>query len=298
MNKQSLTRSWGRATLQAKKNSPHIFFGAGLAGVVVSAVMACRATLKLEKELDAIKTDLESVRENKELIEESGGEYSRRDYAQEMGGAYLRTSMTVVKLYGPSIVVGSISIVALSGSHVQLTRRNAALSSSLAALTKAFSEYRDRIRGEIGEERELELYHCMEDNEIEGPDGKKELVKVGPPEGAPFGSSPYAAKFGRDTTKMFQNSMGNNRVFIELMQHQANLRLQANGHVFLNEVYDWLGLPRTTAGAIVGWVYNSQNGDNYIDFCMYDPNADVKVPYDRCLWLDFNVDGPIFESLG
>lgn len=294
MNKQSITRTWGRTTLQAKKNSPHLFFAMGLAGVVTSAVLACRATLKLEKELDAIKTDLDSARENKELVEDSGGEYSQLDYRKDLTQAYAKSSLTIVRLYAPSVALGALSVACLSGSHIQMTRRNAALSSTLAALGQSFNAYRERIRKELGEERELEIYHCLEDNEIE-IDGKKELVKTGPKEGAPFGSSPYAVCFDEQSA-YWQKSPEMNRVFLQLMQHQANERLKAYGHVFLNEVYESIGLPKTPAGQIVGWIRFSDKGDNYVDFCMYDA-VNAKIPYDRSVWLDFNVDGPVFELI-
>lgn len=294
MNKESLTRSWGRTTLQAKRNSPHIFFAVGLAGVVTSAVLACRATLKLEKELDAIKTDLDSARENKELVESSEGEYSELDYKKDLTRTYAKSSLTVVRLYAPSFALGAISVACLSGSHVQLTRRNAALSSTLAAVSQAFNGYRDRVRAELGEQRELEIYHCLEDNELE-IDGKKQIVKAVDPNN-PYKTSPYAALFD-EKSNYWQKSPEMNRVFLQLMQQQATNKLRAYGHIFLNDVYESIGLPKTRTGQIVGWVYMSDDGDNYVDFCMYEA-VDAKVPYDRSIWLDFNVDGPILDSLG
>lgn len=67
--------------------------------------------------------------------------------------------------------------------------------------------------------------------------------------------------------------------------------------VYLNDVYDELGFEKTTAGQVVGWIYDKENnkrGDNYIDFgitelCTKDDGNVVEYGY----LLDFNVDGDI-----
>ena len=52
---------------------------------------------------------------------------------------------------------------------------------------------------------------------------------------------------------------------VRIVQNFANDRLTINGHVFLNEIYDDLGLPRTKAGAVTGWIYDPNNlGDHQI----------------------------------
>ena len=61
----------------------------------------------------------------------------------------------------------------------------------------------------------------------------------------------------------------------------------------------------TKAGAVVGWTYkaNGENthGDNYVDFGIYDLYDAQKRAfvngYERCIWLDFNVDGNILDEI-
>jgi hypothetical protein len=75
--------------------------------------------------------------------------------------------------------------------------------------------------------------------------------------------------------------------------------LQARGHVFLNEVYDALGIPRSQAGAVVGWVRGQ--GDGYIDFGLFnsenDRARDFVNGYERSILLDFNVNGVIYDLI-
>jgi hypothetical protein len=91
-------------------------------------------------------------------------------------------------------------------------------------------------------------------------------------------------------------------MFIKAQERYANDLLKAKKRVFLNEVYEMLGLPRTKAGQIVGWVYNPENskGDNYIDFGLYSDNlsySDYVNGFDQAILLDFNVDGNIWDLM-
>jgi hypothetical protein len=63
-----------------------------------------------------------------------------------------------------------------------------------------------------------------------------------------------------------------------------------------------LGIPRTSAGQIVGWIYNEKNpvGDNFVDFGIYRGSESARRfvnGEERTILLDFNVDGPIYNLL-
>lgn len=287
--KQSITRSIGRSILQSKKQSPHIFFALGLVGVVGSAVLACRATLKLEENLDEIKKELEEIEVMKPASKDMVTKYTEEEYYKDLAYTYAKSAGRLVKLYGPSVVIGSISIVALTGSHVQMANRNAALTATLAAVSKAFDEYRIRVKEEIGEDREFELHQNIRDEAVE-IEGKKEIVKIS------SGLSPYA-RFFEPSNLNWQKDQELNRIFIQCQQNYANHLLTARGHVFLNEVYDSLGLDRSQAGAVVGWVRDG-DGDGYVDFNIYGvQNADFIVGNSRGALLDFNVDGVVYDKI-
>lgn len=94
-----------------------------------------------------------------------------------------------------------------------------------------------------------------------------------------------------------------NLTFLKMQQNYANEILKTRGYIFLNEVYDLLGIPNTEAGAIVGWIYNEEDpiGDNFVDFGIFDvtsiQNRDFINGYARTVVLDFNVDGNIKKIL-
>ena len=50
-----------------------------------------------------------------------------------------------------------------------------------------------------------------------------------------------------------------NLTFLTQMENQMNNQLRAKGHLYLNEVYDALGMERSKAGQVVGWLYDPNN---------------------------------------
>jgi hypothetical protein len=274
----------GRRSLVAKKQAPHIFFAAGIVGSVTSTVLACRATLKLSETLDECTYDIQTAKDRRGIIR-------REDEAsegRELALAYTQSALKLGRLYGPSLAVGVVSISALTGAHINLSRRNTALMAAYATLAKAYDDYRVRVRDELGSDRELDLYHAKVGVEQNGDDE----VKVADTNKW----SPYARFFDEGSTQ-FEKNAEFNRLFITAQQNYLNNLLQARGHVFLNEVYDALGLDRSSAGSVVGWVIGP-NGDNFIDFGMYEAsNSQFLNGWEPRILLDFNVDGVIYDKI-
>ena len=68
--------------------------------------------------------------------------------------------------------------------------------------------------------------------------------------------------------------------------------------MFLNEVLASLGFEHTSPGALVGWIYESEDGDSYIDFDLYAVhNENFMNGPEKSVWLDFNVDGVIYDKI-
>lgn len=91
-----------------------------------------------------------------------------------------------------------------------------------------------------------------------------------------------------------------NKIFLLQQQNFANEKLQARGYLFLNEVFDMLGMPRTRVGQITGWVYDLKNpvGDNFVDFGLFDTENHEDVVRDTNVFrLNFNADGNILNYL-
>lgn len=277
--KSKITRFSGSQKLRVKESSPHILFGIGLAGTVASTVLACRATLKLEAKLAEAQDEINEVGESFHK-----GLTDRKDLAYVYG----KHVCSIGRLYAPAVAVGVVSISCLTGSHVQLTRRNTALTAAYTGLHTAFNEYRARVRKALGEENERDLYFDTQIENTTDENGKKITVKTLNPNNM----SIYAKCFDEFNPEWKKNAEFN-KIFIKCQQEFANQRLQVVGHIFLNEVYDSLGFERTQAGQVVGWYLNDE-GDNFVDFGLFEAhNHPFMNGQERSIWLDFNVDGVI-----
>lgn len=286
---KGVTQKIGRQILTIKKDSPRTLFVLGIVGTVGSTILACRATLKLSDTLDEFKEDVEGVKTLAEVIPDNG--YSRMDHNKDMAYAYLRGTYSIAKLYAPAILLGSASIGALTGSHVTLSRRNTGLTAAYAAVQSSFEAYRERVKEELGEEKELEIHHAARLEKI-AADGKTiSLHRADPNKWSPY------ARFFDEYNRNWVKNPELNRLFVQCHQNYANHLLHARGHVFLNEVYEMLGMEHTSAGCVVGWLVGP-GGDNYIDFGLFEAASSQFVNgWERSIILDFNVDGVIYDKI-
>lgn len=301
----SLSCTFAKAGAKMKKHSPEIFVAVGIVGVVVSAVMACKATTKVNDILENTKNDLANVHEcadNKELAET----YSENDKQKDLTIIYAQTGFKLVKLYAPSVILGVLSISSIITSNHILRQRNVALAAAYTAVDKGFKEYRSRVVERFGEEIDKELRYSIKAKTIEetviDENGKEKKVKKEIKVGDPNIVSDYA-RFFDESCEGWEKDSEFNLCYLKAKQQYANDILHARGYIFLNEVYDMLGIERTKAGQIVGWVYDEKEplGDNYVDFGIYNidrvKNRDFVNGYERVILLDFNVDGNILDRI-
>lgn len=288
----AVSRKVAMQVLTLKKNSPHIFFGLGVGAVVASTVVACKATLQLEEKLDAAREDINAVKEmGANTVAREINSYDTKTYQRDLLYVYAKHTGEFAKLYGPAIIIGVFGIGCLTGSHVQLHRRNQNLTLALGALSKAYDSYRERVREEIGAEREAEIYRNVHKLDIED-DGGRQVLDVNDPNKY----SIYARFFDSHCAE-FRKDAEFNRMFLQVQQNFAQQKLASRGHLFLNEVYDMLGMEHSSAGAVVGWIYNG-DGDNFVDFGIYEPGNIRFVNNDEyAILLDFNVDGVIYNKI-
>ena len=294
---KKLSRTVARKVLRAKKNSPHIFFAAGVVGAIGSTALACRATLKVSDVLEDLEHDAKQVKElGDSAIANPENSYSEGDFQTDIAYVYGKGAGRIIKLYAPAAILGTVSVMALTGSHIQLARRNAALTGALGVVSSAFETYRGRVRDELGKEKEAHIFHDVVEEE-RTVDGKKVTVPV---LSDPTGNSVYA-RFFDEVSPNWTKDAEYNRLFVQAQQNYFNHLLHSRGHVFLNEVYDLLGMERSKEGAVVGWVYDpyGQNeGDNFIDFGIFEVyNRDFVNGNERSILLDFNVDGVIYNLI-
>lgn len=289
-----------KTVMKLKKHSPEILVVAGIAGTVVSAVLACKATTKVAEILDETKGTLDTIHEGMETGAINGQEYTTEDGKKDTVVVYAQTGMKLAKLYGPAIILGTLSITSILASNNILRKRNVALGAAYAAIDKSFKEYRGRVIERFGEQVDTELKYGIkakkfEEIEVDPETGKEKKVKKTVMVADPNLQSDYAVYFD-SKSRNYETNPDYNRMFLKAQQAFANDKLQTRGHLFLNEVLDDLDLPRTPAGQIVGWTKDGPDG--YVNFRIIEVERETEDGHhEPALLLDFNVEGNIWKKM-
>lgn len=311
----SVSRAFHNASFQLKKHSPEILVVAGVVGTVVGAVMACKATTKVNAVLEETKAQVDVIHAGAEHGEVHGyldnGEvgmipYSAEDSKKDLAIVYTQTGLKLAKLYAPAVLVGAVSVTSILAGHRVLHKRSLALAAAYTAADTSFKQYRNRVIERLGEKMDKELLYNIKAKEIEetvvNEDGTETTVKktvevadCNPANGLyTFCFDEFSSGWQRDAEA--------NKYFLMRQQDYANEKLRSEGRLFLNDVLKMVGLPQCKAGQTVGWVLNSKNGgDGYVDFGVFNIRCEENRRFVNCqeksIWLNFNVDGDITYTL-
>ena len=303
MNKMS--RNLHKFGFKFKKHSPEILAVAGVVGIVASGIMACKASTKLSGVIEETKEQLDQVHD---YVEKNGfsDKYTEEDSKKDTAIIYTQTAVKLVKLYGPAVILGTLSITAMLTSNKILRKRNIALAAAYTTVDKALKDYRGRVVERFGEELDRELKYNLKSKEIEevvtDENGEETTVKKTVKAMNPNDISEYA-RFFDESCSSWNKSQFHNQMFLKQQQNYANDLLKAQGYLFLNDVYKMLGMDVAPYGQVVGWIYDEKNpvGDNFVDFGLYDLNDEAKRLFingrERTILLDFNVDGNILDLI-
>ena len=290
---KSISKLTGRTGLLLRKHSPEILIAAGVTGIIIGTIQACKATKELDEIMDDHLGRLEDVEEN----------VPEEEQKKELTKVYAKTGLEVVKLYAPAVTIEVAGIGCLLAAHGIMKKRNVALAAAYKAVEKSFADYRKRVIDKIGEDKEYELRHGIVQEEYTeeetSDDGKKKKVKKVKNVTDPNNISQYA-KFFDESNRYWTGTPEYDLLFLKKEQNYWNDILMSRGHVFLNEVYDSLGIDHTKAGSVVGWVL-SDNGDNFIDFGIFNGDMNRTRAFingtENVILLDFNVDGVIYDLI-
>lgn len=300
--------SLGRAALKVSKASPEIFIGVGIGCMVAGGIFACKATLKADsvikeknETLDKVKAARAAVISDEEEFKDITKDvYSDEDYRKDLFITYSNAAKGFIKLYWPAIALGVIGTLSILQGHNIINKRNIAIAAAYETVKEGYSEYRKRVIDELGEEADKRFRYGTQKKDIEIQEEKDDgTVKTKTKKNAEVLEGYSAnAKFFDQASPYWEKSPEYNLVFLRERQAYANQRLDTYGHLFLNEVYDMLGIPRTKNGAVEGWV---KEGNGFVDFGIYElyreAARDFVNGYENVILLDFNVDGNILDLI-
>ena len=289
-----------KVVIKIKKRSPEILIVTGITGTIASAVIACKATTKVEAILDETKATLNTIHDGMETGEIQDHEYTTEDGKKDTVMVYAQTGVKLAKLYAPAIILGVMSISSILASNNILRKRNVALGAAYMTIDKSYKKYRDRVVERYGEQVDAELKYGIkakefEEVEVDPETGKKKKVKKTVMIADPNLQSDYATYFDK-RSRCYETNNDFNRMFLNAQESFANDKLQTRGHLFLNEVLDDLDLPRIPAGQIVGWTKDGPDG--YVNFRTIEVERETKDGQrESAILLDFNVEGNIWKKM-
>ena len=292
-----------KLSVKAKKHAPEILIISGAIGTIAGAIVACKATIKAKDLIEEAKDQISDVKEVSE-DEQYSEKYSEKDRKHDLALIYIQTGLKFVKLYSPAIIIEAASLAMIFASNNVLRKRVAAIGAAYATLDGSFKAYRKRVAEKYGEEAETAIRYGIESKEIEDSSdensGKKKKSKTKADVAKVIDD--YSIVFDHEHSKAWEPDNDYNYTLISAEQSYANDILKSRGHLFLNEVYDRLGIARTKMGQIVGWVYKPDDenwkGDNFVDFRtkeLYIDDPDGR-PVKKIV-LDFNIDGNVLDLI-
>lgn len=296
---ESIGRFFSKVKFQTVKHSPEILTAVGVISTAAGAVLMCKSSLKVTDILEKHKKDAETIKKV-EGDPEYDKEYSKKDALRDKTILFLRTGLSLARVYAPGVIIFGSGIACILAGHNVLSKRQAALGASFNSLSAAFDEYRDRVKQEVGEQKEKDIFMAPairseeSDKSDDDSEDEKDIYKKQ--------SLPKYTVLFDEFNDHWAKGIGENKCFLDASAKVLNEKLRRNGYLFLNDVYDFLGYPKTTEGQLVGWIYDSSNpNEHFVDFGIYGTNDEAKEAFisgeEKSIWLTFNPDGYIFESL-
>lgn len=264
-----------------------IYAGAGI--MLGGTIHACYKTTKLKEINEIALKRVEAVHKKYEMMEVVDENQYKKEVikarAQQVGDIALNYA-------GDAVAISTGLALIVDGVHEYDSR----LMKSAIAYTNLMSfykQYRDRVKKEVGEEKEEEIHHGVKEDR----------------EDRDICDNPYTRIWAETCSDCWDPNPEVGRNFLKMQQASANNLIQSRmrslgyGWLYLNEVLEMLGYPLTDEGQDVGWFIDPEgklgNTEGVVDFGINRPiNArflasGAEEVLESTCWLDFNCCGNI-----
>lgn len=297
----SITTAFYTGAARISKHAPTILSVTASAGVIATGYLAWKAGTRFEdvEGRDWVRRK-ECLRNADMIPDEDVPKIERKNR--------ILFILDTVRTVTPAAIVGAATITMIYFSNSISRKRLAAMGAAYATLQTAFDGYKRTMVEALGKESVDKILKPKLPNvgksaeEILASDNKSDAANVSD---AVVNSlkalSPYARVIAEESSTCWDPNEDYTSQNLAAVQLWANRRLERKGHLFLNEVFDQLGLSRTREGAVVGWLKNG-DGDNYVSFGDFDASiyrvpSDDYTRVDSNFIVDFNVDGVIWDRI-
>ena len=293
-----------------KAHAPEILVGSGVIGFGVTVVSACKATCKANDIMDEKE---EALKDNDSFLDE--GFLTQEEHDKNEKDIWRSTRWLLVKTYLPTATGLVVSVILVLGGYRMINGRLVKTAAAYKLLEDGFGRYRENVRDEFGEETDWRMLNNVRPERLEAANAEREAnrdieadrkrKKKNHDKRRTAHQEIYSQVFDQYSDR-WRRSWTPDQVFSYLRQKQreANDMLRIRKHIFLNEVYDLLGLDRTEAGAVVGWILTKNNPDSFVDFGLDNIPEDRRreilcAERNEDIWirLHFNPDGLIYNMI-
>lgn len=202
----------------AKKHSPEILIGMGIAGAASSVIFAIKATPKAMILLEEKRQELGVEKlEAKEIIK------------------------TAAPVYIPTAVSFGVSVACIIGASSVNARRNAALTAAYTLSESTLRTYRDKVLETVGEDKEREIRQKA---------AIEQQQKTPEPQTLVVSSAAGQLKCFDSLSGRYFVSTKNE---IDKAVNEFNRQLRDDMRISLNDWYDLIGLDTNKLGDMLGW---------------------------------------------
>lgn len=217
----------------ARRNSPAILSGAAIAGVIITTVLAVRATpAAVEKIADA---------RDKKVYDKADAEQVAVKTSDFTELSIMETVKAAWMCYIPAGLAGMATIACIGGANKIGMQRNAALIAAYTLVDNSFKEYKEQVVEAIGDKKEEKVREAIMQRRIdEGPEENRQVIILG--EGDQLCYDKFSGRYFRSDAESIRRA-----------ENEINFRIVNDMYAALNEFYDQVGLEHIDAGDQVGW---------------------------------------------
>ena len=299
----------GNALLVAKKNGPALAIAGGIGGFVLTIVETVKATNRTN---ELLETKEEKIQRFNNVYQENPEDpkYTMIDLADDVKTVTTQTKWALVRTWLPVATTGTVSIILVLTGYKILNGRYVATAAAYKALENGFERYRENVISEFGKDTDWRMANSVKADEVEQDREERRKAKL---ESGDKPKKKTMTRYQRESaTAVFdnvscrwRNSWTPDQVweYLKIVESQMNDQLQYRKHLFLNEVYDRLDLPRTEEGQVLGWIVTREH-PTHVSFGLDEMPDDAVRDFmsetiNENIWirLHFNVDGMILHMI-
>lgn len=237
MSKTDVTKYFKMVKQLAKKRSPEILTGIGIAGMITTTILAVKATPK------ALQLIEEEKNRRTDKILEGMSPNEDENCWQVVKLKPIEVAKVAWKPYIPAVLLGASSVACLIGANSVHARRQAALYSAYKLSETAFTEYRDKVLETVGEETEKEVRDKVAKDKVEkNPASKTEIYMTDK------GESLF---YDPISDRHFMSDIETIRKIVNDLNYAMGYGSEM--YVSLSQLYDELGLKHTSISDNIGW---------------------------------------------